>query len=166
MKKYTIKKYGMVNTERQIMNNNFNHSYKSNNNSKQPTNNNNIVNALNSSLLNSQTMNVPNTPLPSMSSSTNNTTQLPAISQSPAQLNNNLQTFIPENSSLSASPITYNQTPALNSQMQTYAHQPPQSLQPTIETPQMYPNTQQIQQTPIIQQSYVKYLLLKYLNNK
>ena len=147
------KKYGMVNTERQIMNNNFNHSYKSNNNSKQPTNNNNIVNALNSSLLNSQTMNIPNTPLPSMSSSTNNTTQLPSISQSPVQLNNNLQTFIPDNSKLSTSPVAYNQTPALNSQMQTYAPQPPQSLQPAIETPQMNPTTQQIQQTPIIQQS-------------
>tara|TARA_B100001287_G_C22668890_1_gene524217 strand:- start:505 stop:2337 length:1833 start_codon:yes stop_codon:yes gene_type:complete len=148
------KKYGMVNTERQIMNNNSNRPYKSKNNSRK-LNNNNIVNALNSSLLNSQTMNVPNTPLPSMSSSTNSTGQLPPISQSPVQLNNNLQTFIPENPSLSASPITYNQTPVLNSQMQTYAPQPPQSLQPAIETPQMNPTTQQIQQTPIIQQSYV-----------
>lgn len=148
------KKYGMVNTERQIMNNNSNRPYKSKNNSRK-LNNNNIVNALNSSLLNSQTMNVPNTPLPSMSSSTNSTGQLPPISQSPVQLNNNLQTFIPENPSLSASPITYNQTPVLNSQMQTYAPQPPQSLQPAIKTPQMNPTTQQIQQTPIIQQSYV-----------
>lgn len=147
------KKYGMVNTERQIMNNNLNRSYKSKNNSNQ-LNNNNIVNALNSSLLNSQTMNVPNTPLPSMSSSTNSTTQLPSISQSPVQLNNNLQKIIPKNSTtISASPITYNQKPVLNTQMQTYASQPPQSLQPPIETPQMYTNTQQVQQPPIIPQS-------------
>ena len=145
------KKYGMVNSERQIMNNNLNNSYKLKNNSKQ-LNNNNIVNALNSSLLNSQTMNVPNTPLPSTISH-NSVSPLQPISQSPARVDNNLQTFIPENPNLSTSPIVYNQTPVLNAQMQTYASQPPQSLQPTIETPQMYPNTQQIQQTPIIPQS-------------